>query len=258
MAERQQDLGHGERDNQFLFRITVSPVIDGADPSKEQKYRPPGRAINPRAQLIERIHLYEGSIKTRTLGDKTIQVQGFMDISQTFFPDREITNQPFISWGLRDASTYLRIWGYSDNGISCDPIYAFRFTRILEELPEISDNSETHIDDFVSAATSAEKVLNRYDFEDEGKEELIRRRKKIATLIGHNKLREIMRVLPPRLEDMMQVMYDKKRWVNTKNLERELKLNRLKPSEFYLDAINAYNKVLKDLAAGLEKTGGAW
>lgn len=240
------------------FRTTITPVVDGADPYIENKYRSDfSTAINHRAQLIERIHLYEGPVKTVTLRDQTLQVQGYMDISQTFFTDGEITNQPFIGWGLRNAVTNWGIEGYHDSGISCDPIYAFRQTRIFEELPNLNADSKQHIDDFVSAATSAGRVWQKWQIEHYGAEELIRRRKKIAYQIGKSKLREIMQVLPPRLEEMMQAMYDKKRWVDTKSLERELRLKKLNPSEFYLDAIRSYGQFIGDIAAGLKETGGA-
>lgn len=233
-------------------------MIEGSNPYQEPKFIIPLRELNDRAVLQKRVYLFDGDQYGVRLGDSTVQARSFVDIRMYYFPDGEIVYDPFAHWGLKDADTEEDIRGYTDASIDVDPIEIFRIAKILEALPQLSTNPKQYIDDSCSAATAASRVYHSWDFEEPRRQEMLNRRRRIASIIGRDKWREIIQMMPPQLEEMMQTMRDREIGVMTRTLERELRNGRLNRSEFYLDMISAHHKAVKDLAHGLEEIGGRW
>lgn len=219
--------------------------------------RPTGE-INHRAVLQERVYLFDGRQYAVSLGERITRARSFVDIRRHYFPDGNMIYHPFAHWGLKDAGTGEDIRGYTDASIAVDPIHIFRIAKILEALPRLSDDSRQYIDDYCSAATAAARTFYAWDFEEPGKQEMLGRRHGVISLIGRSKWREIVRMIPPHLEEMMQTLQEKGIVVMTETLERELRLKRLVPSEFYSSMISAYHKAVEDMARDLEETGGRW
>lgn len=233
------------RIGQSPFRVEVKPTIKGSNPYQEPKFKSPLGEINPRAVLQERIYLFDGNPYPVMLDKDTVRARSFMDIRLHYFPDGDRVYHPFAHWGLKDADTEQDVRGYTAVSIAVDPIYIFGIVKILEALPQLSTNSEKYINDYCSAATAAARTYYP-------------RRNRVASLIGRGRWKEIVQMIPPHLEEMMQTMEEKEIGVMTENLERELKMQRLTPSEFYSNMIVAHYKAVEDIARGLEKTGGRW
>lgn len=252
-------MGLEHREGQSPFRIEVKPMIEGSNPDQEPKFKSSLGEINNQAVLQERVYLFDGDQYTVMLGDSTVRARSFVDIRLHYFPDGDRVYHPFAYWGLKDADTEQDIQGYTDASIAVDPIYIFRIAKILEALPQLSTNSDQYIDDYCSAATAAARTYYSWDFEEPRRQEMIERRHRIVSLIGRDKWRGIIQMIPPQLEEMMQTMQEREIGVMTGTLEREFKTKRLgSPSEFYSDMIDTHHNAVEDIARGLEETGGRW
>lgn len=251
-------MGPEHREGQSPFRIEVKSMIEGSNPYQEPKFKGPFGEINHRAVLQKRVYLFDGDPYGVRLDDGTVRARSFVDIRRHYFADGEKVYHPFAHWGLKYADTGKDIRGYTDASVEVDPIRIFRTTMILAALPQLSTNPEQYIDDYCSAATAVARTYYPWDSEGSRRQEMINRRRRIASIIGSGKWREIIQMMPPQLEEMMQTMRDREIGVMTQTLERELRNGRLNRSEFYLDMIIAHHKAVRDLARGLEETSGRW
>lgn len=244
---------HGDRKPPFV--VQLKPLVKDANPYEESKYKPPFigslREINERAALQESVLLYEGDIVATRFGDKPIQVKGFIDIRTAFFTDNEPVYGAEVCWGLKDAATKEDIDGYIDSAIDPDPIHIFRIVKILEALPRLREDFDESFDDLNDAMGAAGRAFFLFQLSNgEDKEYRVETRRKIAEVIGKNKLRDILQMLPPNLEEMIEVMREKGIYVATENLEREIRLKRFIPSEYHHDAVAKWHQDVEDFAEG--------
>ncbi len=86
---------------------------------------------------------------------------------------------------------------------------------------------------------------------------MVEQRKRVGDLIGRKRLREILQMIPPRIEEVMQMMHDRDLFVCTRSLEREFKLGRLHPSEYYWDKIADWHRSALSFAKGMDEINGA-
>lgn len=242
------------------FKVEVRPFIEGANPYQENKCKDLG-SLNKRALLQEKVYLYNGNIVKARLGEKDIQVRSFIDIRTAFFTDNTLVYHPFVHWGLKDGFTGKDIFGYTESEIYVDPVHVFRVIKIFEALPRLNEDFDTTIQDRCDANTASQRFFFSFQLKNAGKDDRRHRtkqRKRIVEKIGRDKLNEIFQMMPPRLEEMIQTMKERQIFVTTRNLEREITLKRILPSEYLLDTIKQHYKNVEDFAKDLEETDGNW
>ncbi len=234
------------------FRTDIKPLVLGSDPYKEPKTEPRFGALNRRALLVRTVYLYEGDVLEKRLGDTPVPIRGFIEIRGSYHPGEGGSAQNFLCWGLKNASTGERLSDYSDSGISADPILVFRATNAWEGLPRLTEDGEPRMHEIYSAVG---RELRGHELEYYGKQEMIRRRREIASLIGVTDLRRVLQMVPPQLQEMMYEMTANDIGVLTRELERELRQGRLANGEFYIEAIERYKQRVANISQGLGDEG---
>ncbi|MFH0936680.1 MAG: hypothetical protein V1808_00075 [Candidatus Daviesbacteria bacterium] len=239
-------------EKQPLFRTEIKPFIAGANPYEENKYESNLRSINHRAILVKTIYLYEGEQQEKMLEGKAIPTQGFMEIRDCYFPDGDRVYHEFLHWGLKDLVTNEDLYYYCDSAVDFDPILAFRMTKVLEELPFLTKDGEPRSYRIytVTGQANIDRAISHY-----GKKEVDERKKVVTELIGQDRLKEILLMLPPNPEEIIQTMTENGLSVITSELERELRLGRITMSEFYLDVMKKHYQTLDDWVQALKKVG---
>lgn len=253
-----------------MFRVELKPLIDGANPYTENKYKSIlidlGKdgivgVLNERAVLQETVHLYEGDAISTRLVDTPIQARGFVEIRTAFFTDNELVFQAQTYWGLKDATSGEDITGYVESATDVDPIHIFRTTKVLEGMPHLESSHFQYFDDFCSASIASQRSFYSFQLRDAGKEEIrwkIEHRRKVAEIIGRRRLRDILQMVSPHLEEMIQTMRERRISVVSRELEREIRLKRIIPSEFCLDMVTRWHDEIESFAKGMDEAGGVW
>lgn len=225
--------------------------------SLEPKTLPPYNSVNFKAVLFEVIHLYDGPIQPLKVGRRIRSMQGFMKIQTGMYADGDQVYSTFFEGGLRDTNTGDEFMV----GISADPIHVFRMVKTLESMPHLRTWHDRYInhEDKAKVYRAAQRVFHGFHtgfVQLKGsRDQFLTARREVAVLIGRARLGEILQMVPDNLEEIVQTIRQKGLWVDTDNLERELRVNRVHPSEFYLDTIRESQGEIKELARGMEECG---
>lgn len=242
------------------FRVEFRPCVEGADPYTESKTRPPANAINQKAVLYEIIHLYEGQSQRMKIGRRMYSAHGFMNVRTGMYTDGEQVYSTFLEWGIKDEDSGEELGGNN----YADPIQVYRMVKALESMPVIHTTSNSwrrwlSFQDLRMVSQATQREFHRFDpafIQLEGsREQFLRSRRKMAALIGNTKLREILRIVPENIEEIIDVMGQKGLWVSTKNLERDLKVGNIHWSEYYTDVIGNSEEDLSQFTQSLEEHG---
>lgn len=239
------------------FIVEFRPLVEGSDPYFEPKTLSPCNSVNTKAVLFEVIHLYDGPVQPLKVGRRIRSMQGFIEIHTGMYADGDQVYSSFFGGGLRDTNTRDK---FIMDG-SADPIHVFRMVKVLESMPQII----TWRDHYINHEDQA-RVYRATQREFQGfpsgfvqlrgsRDQFLTARREVAALIGRARLREILQMVPDNLEEIVQTMGRKGLWVDTNNLQRELRVKGVHASEFYLDIIGASRREIWELVRGMEECG---